>query len=68
MADLWWLVAGRRRIDRCDFGRVFVGVGGASLDATDVATDGDRFTSLFGARGLAAVFGLDRIGADEMYD
>lgn len=41
-----------------------MGVGGASLDATD----GDRFTSLFGARGLAAVLGLDRIGADEVYD
>lgn len=41
-----------------------MGVGGASLDVTD----GDRFTSLFGARGLAAVFGLDRIGADEVYD
>lgn len=64
MADLWWLVAGRRRIDKCDFGRLCVGVRGASLDVTD----GDRFTSLFGARGLAAVFGLDRIGADEVYD
>lgn len=31
-------------------------------------SDGERFTSLFGARGLAAVFGLGRMGADEVYD
>jgi hypothetical protein len=31
-------------------------------------TDGERFTSLLGDRGLPAVFGLDRIGADEVYD
>jgi hypothetical protein len=31
-------------------------------------TDGERFTSLFGSRGLAAVLGLGRIGADEVYD
>lgn len=63
MADLWWLVVGRRRIDRCDLALARVGVG-----TSPAWSDGERFTSLLGDKGMAAVFGLDRIGADEVYD
>ena len=64
MADLWWLVAGRRRIVRCDLDRTCACAG----LSPDWADDGERLTSLLGAREFAAVLGLDSIGAEEVYD